>query len=117
MLPALRRELAFCMKETGKSQKDIAKLLSVTEPAISQYMSSKRAAIIKFNETLRGAVREASKRITNETSMFREMQRLLKLMREERVVCQVHGSLGSAPKGCNVCFEHESQTIQIKGPV
>ncbi len=117
VLPALRRELAFCMKETGKSQKDIAKLLSVTEPAISQYMSSKRAAIIKFNETLRGAVREASKRITNETSMFREMQRLLKLMREERVVCQVHGSLGSAPKGCNVCFEHESQTIQIKGPV
>lgn len=116
MLPALRREIATCMKAEGKSQKDIAKLLGVTEPAISQYMTSKRAALLKFNDQLKTEVMAAAKRITSEMSLLREMQRLIQLIREERVVCQVHEALGSAPKGCNVCFEN-NETIQIKGPV
>ena len=113
VLPAMRREIALCMKEDGKSQKDIAKLLSVTEPAISQYMTSKRASLLKFNDKLKAELKTAAKRITGEISLMREIQRLLHLIRMERVVCQVHESLGSAPKGCNVCFE-TSELINIK---
>lgn len=116
VIPALRREIATCMKSGGKSQKDIAKLLGVTEPAISQYMTSKRAALLKFNDNLKAEVMTAAKRITGEISLLREMQRLIQLIRRERIVCQVHESLSSVPKGCNVCFE-TNETIQIKGPV
>lgn len=105
------------MKAEGKSQKDIAKLLGVTEPAVSQYMSSKRASLLKFSDKVKTAIQESAKRIVIQMDLMREMQRLLHLIREERVVCQVHESLGTAPKGCNVCFENHEETIQIQGPV
>ncbi len=113
VLPAVRKEIAFCMKESGKSQKEIAKLLSVTEPAVSQYMSSKRASILKFDGKVKAAIKESAGRIVSETSLMREMQRLVHLIRQERVVCRVHESLGGAPKACNVCFEN-SDLIQIQ---
>ncbi len=113
VLPAIRRELAIAMKANGKSQKDIARLLAVTEPAVSQYMSSKRASMLQFSDKVKSAVKASAGRITSETALTREMQSLLHLIREERVVCQVHESLGGAPKGCNVCFE-SAELIQIK---
>ncbi len=113
VLPAIRKEIAFCMKESGKSQKEIAKLLSVTEPAVSQYMSSKRASILKFDGKVKAAIKESASRIVSETSLMREMQRLVNLIRQERIVCQVHESLGGAPKNCNVCFE-KTDLIQIQ---
>src|SRR5574341_1255670 len=84
VLPAVRRELATCMKSAGKPQKEIAMLLGVTEPAVSQYMSSKRASLLKFNDKVKAAICESSKRITSELSLMREMQRLLTIIRNER---------------------------------
>jgi len=105
ILPAVRRELTRHMKAEGKSQKEIAKLLGVTEPAVSQYLSSKRASLVKFNETLTNAIQQAAGRIRDEMSLLREMQKILHLAHKERVVCQVHESLGQVPKGCTACFD------------
>lgn len=105
VLPALRRELAVCMKESGKPQKEIARLLGVTGAAVSQYLSAKRASHVAFTDTFKGAFRESANCITDEASMLRETQRLLQLARNERLMCRVHESLGNVPKGCNVCFE------------
>lgn len=106
VLPALRKEFAVCMKDAGKSQKEIAKLLCVTEAAVSQYISLKRGSF-NFNEKIKQAVAEASKNIFDESSMIRETQKLLQIVRDERVVCQLHADHGDVPKGCNVCFEKE----------
>lgn len=51
-VPAIKAELARKLKKEGKSQKEIAKLLGVTEAAISQYLSGKRARK-KAKQTLR----------------------------------------------------------------
>ncbi len=113
VLPAVRREIAIVMKADGKSQKEIAGLLGVTEPAVSQYMSAKRASTFQLNDKVKSAIRESVARITGEIALMREMQRLLVLVREERLVCQAHEALGGAPKGCSVCFETDG-LIQIK---
>ena len=113
VLPAVRKEIALVMKAEGKSQKEIAKLLGVTEPAVSQYMSAKRASTFQLNDKVKGAIRESVNRITGEIGLMREMQRLLVLIRSERLVCQAHEALGGAPKGCGVCFEADG-LIQIK---
>lgn len=105
VLPAIRRELAISMKTTGKSQKEIAKLLGVTEPAISQYMSHKRASTVKFSDKIKQDIGESASRILSEITLMREMQRLLHIVRNERVVCQIHEAMGSVPNNCNVCFE------------
>ncbi len=113
MLPAVRREIAIVMKAEGKSQKEIAGLLGITEPAVSQYMSAKRASTFQLNERVKAAIKDSVKRITGEIGLMREMQRLLVLIREERLVCQAHEAFGGAPRGCSVCFE-DSGLIQIK---
>ena len=41
VLPSIRRELARVMIEKGKPQKQIAKMLGVTEPAVTQYKLNK----------------------------------------------------------------------------
>ena len=112
VLPAVRRELAIAMKSAGKSQKDIAKLLGVNEPAVSQYMSAKRASSLKFSDKIKLAIGESAVRITNDIALMREMQRLLHFIRNERVVCQLHEKLSSGAKNCNVCFE--TPLIQLK---
>lgn len=52
-VPAIKAELARKLKKEGKSQKEIAKLLGVTEAAVSQYLSGKRAK--KAKQNLRGS--------------------------------------------------------------
>ncbi|MBI4146637.1 helix-turn-helix domain-containing protein [Candidatus Woesearchaeota archaeon] len=105
ILPTVRKEIAQCMKASGKPQKEIAKLLGVTDAAVSQYLSYKRAANFEFKGNMKNAIREAAGRINNDVSLFRELQKLMSLAREERVICQLHASLGSVPFNCKVCFE------------
>lgn len=99
VLPALRRELAVSLKSAGKPQKVIAKLLGVTEAAVSQYFSSKRASQIKFSDELKKAINESADKISDDVSLMREMQKLLQLTRNERVTCS------HCLKGCNACYE------------
>jgi len=42
-VPAIKAKLAKELKEKGYSQKEIAAVLDVTEAAVSQYLSGKRA--------------------------------------------------------------------------
>ena len=44
VLPAIRAKLAMRLKETGLTQREIAEILGLTAPAVSQYMSGKRAS-------------------------------------------------------------------------
>ena len=106
ILPALRRELAVCMKGKGVAQKDIARLLGVTPAAISQYIGAKRAGEVLFNDQFKSAVKSSALAVVDELSAVREMQKLLKLARDERIVCRFHESIGSVPKGCGLCFDH-----------
>ncbi|HLC32675.1 MAG TPA: helix-turn-helix domain-containing protein [Candidatus Nanoarchaeia archaeon] len=105
VLPTLRKELAVCMKNEGKSQKEIAQLLGVTQAAVSQYMSAKRASLLDLGGKMKVAVESAAKNVHDESSMIRETQKLLQLARDEKVVCKLHTNFGDVPKGCNVCFE------------
>ena len=43
IVPAIKAKLARKLKKNGMKQKEIAKLLGVTNAAVSQYLSGKRA--------------------------------------------------------------------------
>jgi hypothetical protein len=106
LLPTLRRELAFAFKDEGMSQKDIAGILQVTEAAVSQYMSEKRAAEVTLPAKTRAAVREAAKRIAEGSRLLAEIQGLMRLLREDGTLCKVHHAVnGDLPRNCNTCFE------------
>lgn len=105
ILPAIRSRMASALKENGKSQKEIARLLCVQESTISQYLSSKRAADVKFNNSINNEIAVAVKKIATKEDMIRETQHILdKVRASKEVLCGLHKAVSDVPKGCEVCF-------------
>ena len=104
ILPAIRSRMAAVLKEQGMMQKDIAGLLCVQESTISQYLSSKRAAGVKFNNRIDKEITAAVKRIKTKGDLVRETQNILAMVRSEKILCEVHESVADLPEGCDACF-------------
>ncbi|MBD3408169.1 MAG: hypothetical protein GF411_18755 [Candidatus Lokiarchaeota archaeon] len=105
VLPALRREIAMLMIEKGRPQKNIAKMLGVTEAAVSQYKlpRSKRSrgdqiTIPKdLHHELEKSVDimlEAWDKLEDKENIYEDMtheiNRLIKVLRDAGVMCEIH---------------------------
>ena len=104
ILPAIRSRMAAALKEQGMIQKNIAKLLCVQESTISQYLSSKRAADVKFNAGIDEEIAAAVRKIKTKEDMIRETQHILQMVKDEKILCKVHEAIGDVPAGCDACF-------------
>lgn len=108
ILPAIRRDLSISLKEQGMEQKAIAKLLNVSEPAVSQYLTSKRASQVKFSEKMQEDIKQVAKRVMeNKTQLpiLDETQRLVRHSLHERTTCGMcQGHVPGVPVGCTACF-------------
>jgi len=111
ILPALRRHLVVFMKERGLKQKEIAKLLEIQDATVSQYVNEKRGHQIEFTGTILEEIQASAGRISNQATLLMEMQRLLKLIRENKVLCEIHHKFSAVPAGCDPlitgCIEKE----------
>lgn len=114
IIPTIRKELALAMKNNGLKQVDIAKMLGLTKAAITQYVNDKRGSEIKFNENIKQEIKNSSKRINTQIDTMREIQHLINITREEKVVCQIHRDLENGFDGCGVCFEKPLVQIGVK---
>jgi predicted transcriptional regulator len=123
ILPALRRELAKVMKfDRGQAQKTIARMLGVTEPAVTQYMLSKKdkpkrsrgdqvkipgslkPELLKSADAMIEAWSEASPRENAYETTTREINRLIEVLRDEGVLCDIHREhCEGVHMDCNAC--------------
>ena len=94
VLPWIRKEFAKIMvSELKLPQVQVAKKLDVTEPAISQYLSSKRGNEIEIdNEKVLLAVKEASYRIIEGSNLSREICKICRLIRMEDAIPEIYKS-------------------------
>ena len=117
ILPAIRREFAkILVEEKNYSQKHAAKILDLTEAAISQYFSSKRAKEVVFSEDVIEEIRKSVDRLIESSSkkvIIREIYRISNLTTVRQILCGIHRSQSKELENCNVCFEEEC-TVQIK---
>ncbi|MFW9800716.1 MAG: transcriptional regulator [Candidatus Thorarchaeota archaeon] len=109
VLPAIRRELAKLMKfERGLAQKSIARMLGVTEPAVTQYMLDKktkpkrsRGDQVTIPESLKPEILKSADAIIDAWSRgkvtdrsyettTREINRLITVLRDAGVLCDIH---------------------------
>jgi predicted transcriptional regulator len=121
VLPAIRRELAKVMKtkviprpnEDGEmvdhkiTQKEIARMLGVTEPAITQYLLKKKGRrsrgdqvvipdiILKeIDKSADIMIQEFEKARKDDEDIFepmtREINRIIRFMRDEGIMCDIH---------------------------
>ena len=105
ILPAIRKELAVALKEKGKAQKEIAKLLNITEAAISQYLKEKRAKEITFPVEVKEFIRKAAERITDSKSAFHQIQSINEFIKKAKALCKLHAQIEGDLKGCDVCYK------------
>jgi len=118
ILPAIRRELAnILIKEHRLNQKDAAKLLGLTESAISQYRHSKRATEVVFSENVKIEIRKSADKIVKDTNkkqrVVAEMYRISNLTTVKQVLCDLHRSQSKDLANCNVCFDEGLLAIKI----
>jgi len=105
VIPALRKELAKSLLELGLSQKEIAKRLQLTEPAVSQYLKGKRGNDVKFSDNALKQIKSSARRINNSTSKTitnKEIFRLTSYIRKT-CLCKIHKGLDKDRRACSVC--------------
>ena len=100
VLPTLRRYIALGLKERGMKQKDIAQMLGISSASISQYTSTKRGHQIQFPLEIIEEIRKAVLKITDRFTYFQQTQHLLYVIREQKVLCQIHMQFSDVPALC-----------------
>lgn len=63
ILPSLRRELVKSMVKSGYKRKEIARILGISEAAITYYLKSKRGSKYKFNKKQLLEIEKVAKRM------------------------------------------------------
>ena len=117
ILPAIRRELArIFIQEHKLSQKEAAKLLGLTEAAVSQYQHSKRAKEVVFNDKIVEEIMKSAEKImadnTNKQRLIAEMYRISNLANVKHILCDLHRSQSKELEHCNICFDEELMTVK-----
>ena len=107
VLPSIRKKLAvYLIKDHKLSQKKVAEILAVTEPAISQYLGDKRASQVDLGPKMEEEVRKAAKAICkNPASAFKEIQRLSQKVKKTELLCTIHKRFDSGLGECRICFK------------
>ena len=108
VLPSIRSEFAKTLVTVyGFSQKRTAKLLGLTEAAVSQYLNSKRAQYLRFDNPVKETIKKLAARVAdNKLEASVAILRICKLLKRRGVVCKVHKDKDPYVKeGCDICFK------------
>jgi len=105
ILPAIRCGIAKAMVDMGIKQKDIALMLGVTKPAVSQYIKSKRAKEVEFDQETTDKIKGCAGNIAqNRSCAVKEIQILCNFIRKKGIVCQLHRKIDNISCSCNMCM-------------
>ena len=120
ILPAIRRELARIFVEENKfSQKEAARILGLTDAAVSQYQHSKRAKDVIFSNDVVNEIRISAKKIIAEKAskqrLIAEMYRISGLTKVRHILCDIHRAQSKELDNCNVCFDEGLISIKTSG--
>jgi len=112
VIPAIRALIVKrLVEEHGMTQQEAAKLLGVTQPAVSKYLHEKRGAAIKL-----GGIREVDQRTAEIATMvssrkvrsvevMSRIEAACEYVRKNRYMCDLHKKLepGIDVNSCHVC--------------
>lgn len=105
VLPAVRKELVHALKKQGLTQKKIAVLLNITEPAISQYLQEKRAMGVNLPQEVKDFIDKAALKIKDPETAYRQIQEICHFIKESKVLCKIHMGLESGLEACDICYK------------
>jgi len=94
VLPAIRREMCKGLIALGLTQRKTAALFGITDAAVSQYISRKRAGKVKFNRKFLADVKDVCGMIKEgKMTAYEGLQILSKEFRQSGQICAIHRKL------------------------
>lgn len=89
VLPSIRAAIAEEMVKRGVAQKEVSKLLGITPPAVSQYVSKKRGYNIEFGEEIKMSISKLAddlleKKVDNPVD---SICKICRMMRDDEANC------------------------------
>jgi len=112
VIPAIRALVVKrLVEEHGMTQQEAAKLLGVTQPAVSKYLHEKRGAAIKLNgikeiDEATGEIAElVSSRKVPQIEVMSKIEAACDYVRRNRYMCDLHKKLEPSMdvNSCHVC--------------
>ena len=106
LIPALRRELTkIFISDFKLNQKQISKILEITEGAVSQYLSSKRGNELKFSGDELKEIKKTAQKIIKSKKAKEEFYKLCIKLRGTESLCKLHKKHDkSVSKKCDLCI-------------
>lgn len=91
VLPSIRAATAEELIKRGISQKEASRMLGITPPAVSQYISKKRGYNIEFREDIRQAIGVLAEDLIAEKvvggDLVKRICEICRLMQEDESAC------------------------------
>ena len=112
VIPALRALIVKrLVDEHGLTQQEAAKLLGVTQPAVSKYLHEKRGAAIRLNgikeidEATTNIAKLVSSKKVKPIEVMSRIEAACEYVRKNRYMCDLHKRLepGIDVNSCHVC--------------
>jgi len=110
VVPVLRKLLVAELKKKDLKQKEIAKILGLTEATLSHYAKDKRAACCDDafkTPVFRSEIERSAELILSDRSpavAMKEINRLCRFMREKKMLCDIHRKQNPDIKSCDICY-------------
>ncbi|MCC7552932.1 MAG: transcriptional regulator [Methanobacteriaceae archaeon] len=107
-IPAIRSILSKELFNLGMKQIEISKLLDITQPAVSQYLSDKRGSKeIDFSDETKSMIKELAVNLNdkkiNQLDIIPKICDICRKIRKEDILCYLHKEKGGVPEKCNSC--------------
>lgn len=112
VIPAIRALIVKRLVEDhGMTQQEAAKLLGVTQPAVSKYIHQKRGAAIKLNgiKEIDQATTEIAQMVSSQKArpieVMSKIESACEYVRKNRYMCDLHKKLepGIDVNSCHIC--------------
>ena len=112
VIPAIRALIVKRLVEDhGMTQQEAAKLLGVTQPAVSKYIHQKRGAAIKLNgiREIDQATTEIANMVSSQKArpieVMSKIESACEYVRKNRYMCDLHKKLepGIDVNSCHIC--------------
>ena len=121
VLPAIRRELAKILhKEFGLSQTKIAKILGVSQSAISHYLKDLRGKTLELRkyEDIMNEIREFAKLLVKGADLKTQVKyycKICSMIFLKGLVCKAHKAYvkGITTKLCELCKERARKILEF----
>lgn len=107
LIPALRKEIAInLIKKKELSQKEAADILGITESAVSQYVSMKRASAVKFNKEEKKKIEKTAEMLVKDRkNKIKHLDKLIKSFKKSGSMCEIHKKYEKVDKTCDICLK------------